>query len=160
MTFALTEHYRRHIQRLSARERRALGVALVVLLSATLALAVEALFTERTRLDRQVPALKHSLASMEQDAAELARLRGRPAVQATPDTTVIIASARARGISADIRQTGNHRFRLEGQNTLSELLPWLADLHAEYGMRIIEMQFNTAPANRYTLVLGPGNSAQ
>jgi type II secretory pathway component PulM len=160
MTNSLTEHYRRHIQRLSARERRALSLALTVLLGAGLVLAAEALFAERARLDRQLPALARNLNSMEHDAAELARLRGRPAVQARLDTAALLASARARGISADVQSFGNNQFRVDGQGSLPELLPWLADLHAEYGLRVVEMQFSPAPASRYTLVLGQGAHSQ
>ncbi|ENO84143.1 type II secretion system protein GspM [Thauera linaloolentis] len=155
---ALAERCRLLAQRLSPRERLAAQAAIAVLLAAALLIGAESLLAERARLDRQLPQLADRLARMELDAAELARLRGAPRKPAAADSGVLAASARSHGLAVDIEAGDSHAFRLAGRASLSALLPWLGELHAEYGLRVTDMQFDGAAAGTYTVSLGRGAS--
>ena len=153
MTFAPAERCRMIVQRLSPRERRALRAALAVVLAAVLLLGTESLLAERARLDHQLPLLAESLVRMERDAAELARLRQAPRTLAAADAALLGASAASHGLEVDIEAGGGQAFHIAGHAALPLLLPWLGEIHAEYGLRVAEMQFDGAAGGRYTAVL-------
>ena len=150
---AVAERCRTLAQRLSLRERRALRAAFAVVLTAALLLGAEGLLAERARLDRQLPLLAAGLARMEGDAAELARLRQAPRTLAAADAAVLNASAASHGLEVDIGASGDQAFHIAGHGPLPRLLPWLGEIHAEYGLRVAEMQFDGAAGSRYTAVL-------
>lgn len=150
---ALAERCRSLAQRLSPRERLAAQAALAVVLAAALLIGAESLLAERARLDRQLPRLADGLARMEFDAAELARLRAAARKPAVADSGILAASARSHGLIVDIEAGDGHAFRLAGRASLAELLPWLGELHAEYALRVTEMQFDGAAAGAYTVSL-------
>ncbi|MDD3675912.1 type II secretion system protein GspM [Thauera propionica] len=154
MSFAPDERYRMLVRSLSLRERRALLAALALVVGAALLLGVESLLAERARLDRRLPQLAETLARMEIEAAELARLRATARKLAAADATLLAASARAHGLNAEIASDGGRGFRVGGQAALAALLPWLAELHAEYGLRVLEMDFDGAAGDRYAVTLG------
>lgn len=158
MSFAPAERCRMLVQGLAPRERRALLGTLVLILAAALLLGVEHLLAERTRLERRLPQLAASLARLEIDAAELARLRAAPRKPAMADTAILTASARAYGLDADIGTDGSGGFRLGGQADLAALLRWLGELHAEYGLRVMEMTFDGTAGGAYTAMLGHGRT--
>ncbi len=129
----------------STRERTVLatgaGAALLLLFVAFVWIPVE---RSRARLAAEVPALHASLARLEQDAAEVQRLRAlpaRPASAAAPGALDTSALAGARAIVLDPR-----RVRLiAGDVSFVALLEWLAGAQAAQGLHVESARIEALP---------------
>lgn len=153
---ALVQRYRALTQSVSPREQRLLRIVFTALsLLGTLA-AADALRAEHARLAQELPRQAATLARLEHAATELNRLRNK-APHPTPITLPALAAhAQAHGLDAELQPHGNNGFRVSGRATLSRLAPWLAGLHADYSLRVIEMHFGEAGGDGYVVVLGQG----
>jgi type II secretory pathway component PulM len=119
------------------RERAALvAMAAVLALAATLA-GLDALLAERARLAHQLPQLHATLAQMQDDATELARLRTLPApARGTGESLgAAQAAARAAGLQLDIQLAGDG-LEVRGHAALAPLAQWLAAMQAEHGLHV------------------------
>lgn len=130
---------------LSVRERRALKLASVLVPAALLLLGIDLLISEHSRLAVQLPRTSHMVARMETESLELARLRANTRPLSSANAATLQASARARGMALSIRGEDG-RFLLEGSADLNRLLPWLADQHAEFRLRVESLRIDGAGA--------------
>lgn len=134
----------------SPRERTILATGATLL--AVLLLAVFAwlpLERSRTRLAAEVPALSASVATMERQAAEVARVRSLPAVAASAAApTSAIATAlgtRLPGVQASA--VDDKRVRLTGADVAyGALLEAIASAQGSYGMRVENARIDALPA--------------
>lgn len=139
-------------QTLSGRERRALKLASVLVPAALLLFGIDLLVSEHSRLATQLPLTSHSVARMESESLELARLRANPRPTSAADAAALQASARARGMDLTVSGDGG-RFLLEGNADLGRLLPWLADQQAEFRLRVESLRIDGPDARRVSASL-------
>lgn len=127
--------------RRSPRERRVLALggaaAAALLLIALVWLPLE---RARTRLEREVPALRASLATLESRAQEARRLKASPAQPAGAAPATLAALA-ATGIAqvpgAQLTVLDERRLRLTGADVgFDRLLDWIAAAQASQGLRV------------------------
>lgn len=129
----------------SEGERRALGllaaVAAIALLAAFAWLPME---RARARLARDLPALRASIALLERDAAEVARLRAMPvpaptasSATAGPQSLAALATNGGGLAGAQIAVLDAKRVRVSGPDIgWQALLEWLGSAEATHAMRV------------------------
>lgn len=132
----------------SGRER---GVIRAVLALVILALAFAAwLQAERTRerLEAQLPPLRASIATLENGALEVARLRTLP--NAAPATGSPLASlaTNAGGVpGAQVTVIDERRVRITGGDvSFAALLEWLGNARSTHGMRVESARLEALPS--------------
>ncbi|ENO80845.1 type II secretion system protein GspM [Thauera mechernichensis] len=138
---------------LAPRERWALRIACLFVPCALAWMIGDWMIAERTRLDRQLPALILSVQMMERDAAELAHLRRSPSPTSPAGPAELAASAMAHGLVTDIR-VEEAAVIVSGSSSLERLLPWLAELHSRHRLRVSELDFD-AGNGRFLIRLDP-----
>src|SRR5690606_32748160 len=119
------------------RERRVMALAALVLACAGLFSAWDVVRVERARLDAAVPQLRAELARMEDDAAELMRLRTLelpPAMQAAALADAAVSAATARGLVLEVTPEEGGLAVCESAER-APLVDWLAALHADLRLR-------------------------
>lgn len=130
---------KRFWERLSIRERRVRGCALIAVL---LALAFVALPLERTRtrLAAQLPALRASVANLEREAAEVKRLRALPphdASDASKQPPTLAADTLPELPGAHVARVDERRVRLTAPDVaFGPLLEWIEAAQAASGLRV------------------------
>ena len=130
-----------------------------VLLTAVAAIAVLALIVtfawlplerSRSRLARELPALRASLASLEQQAAEAKRLRSMPAVTALasePLASLVTASGGRSLPGAQISVLDGKTIVVTGADiAFGALLEWIAAVQASQGLRVQTARIEALPA--------------
>jgi len=119
------------------RERRMLAAAAVVVVVATLVTLADGLARERTRLAGSLPDARSELARMQEDAAELQRLRQTPVPDAAATATLLEAAraaAASRGLALSITAAGD-TLQVRGRADFDALVGWLAALQSELRLR-------------------------
>lgn len=119
------------------RERRLLAAAALVVGAAALVTLADGLVHERTRLARALPDARAELARMQDDAAELQRLRQIPAPTAATPATLLEsarAAAAARGLGLSITAAGD-TLQARGNADFDALVGWLAAMQSELQLR-------------------------
>lgn len=132
---------RSRLARLSARERRLLTLAVAVVCAGALLSVAEWAVTQRTQLAHKLPAARAQLMQMQEEAAELTRLR-----QSSPPPAATLAT-RAEGARAAARrrdlalavETADHGLQFSGEAPVEALLDWLASMHEEQRLRVAKL---------------------
>lgn len=126
----------------SARERRLLAGAALLLGLALLASLGEWAHRERARLALAVPMAESRLARMQQQAEELAQLERAPA-PAEASVAVRGAAARAaaapRGLALELEERADG-LGVTGHGSPAAVLDWLAAMQAEQRLRPVELE--------------------
>ena len=135
--------------RRSASERRTLawGGALLAL-ALLVAFAWLPLQRTRDRLAAELPALRASIAALERDAAEVARLRAQPAAAPPAGTPLASLATNAGGLpGAQVNVLDARRVRVTGSDvSFSALLEFLRNAQATHGMRVESARLDALPA--------------
>ena len=136
-------------ERRSPVEKRlycALAIAAAVLL--LVAFAWLPLARERARLERELPALRGSIASLERDAQEVKRLRAVPPAQGRAATPLASLATNAGGLpGARINVLDERRVRVSGEDVgFAALLDGLRSAQASHGMRVETARIERLPA--------------
>jgi general secretion pathway protein M len=135
----------------SPRERAVLG-AVGALAAFALLVAFAWLPLERTRssLQRQLPGLRASLATLERQAEEVRRLRALPAVaaaQAEPLVSVVTAGGGRTLPGAQLTVLDGKTLGVQASDVaFGTLLEWLASVQASQGLRVREARLEALPA--------------
>jgi general secretion pathway protein M len=145
----------------SPGERRVLGV-LALLVAVVLVVAFAWLPLERTRarLGAELPRLRASVASLEQQAEAVRRLKAMPArtVAATPIASLSGSPANLPG--AQVAALDERRIRLTAADVgFSALLDWITSVQGSHGLRVESARLDALPVNgrvRAELVLARG----
>lgn len=122
--------------RYSPRERRALALAGVVVLTALLYQGYEFMARDGKRLALELPRKKYALAVMQRDAAEIERLRGSPGTDRATGGQILEAvrsAAEARGLKLALLAEGE-AIRVEGEGEHAQILAWLAEIAEHDGL--------------------------
>lgn len=131
----------------STRERTVLatgaGAAALLLFVAFVWIPLE---RTRTRLAAEVPALRASIARLEQDAAEVQRLRAMPARPASAATSALGALDTSAVAGAHLVVLDERRVRLTaGDVSFAALLEWLASAQAAQGLHVESARIEALP---------------
>ena len=132
----------------SDHERRALAFAglavAAVLLFALVWLPLE---RARTRLAAELPSLRASIASLEEQAAVVRRLKAMPArAGATASGLGTLAGSPAALPGAQVAAIDERRLRLAGADVgFAQLLEWLATVQASHGLRVESARLDSLP---------------
>ena len=103
---------------------------------------------ERARLERELPALRGSIANLEREAQEVKRLRALPPAQARAATPLASLATNAGGLpGARINVLDERRVRIAGDDvSFAALLDWLRAAQASHGMRVETARIERLPA--------------
>lgn len=141
---ALAEAWRQR----APRERRTLAWA-AALLAALLAFTFAwlPLHRARERLAAELPQLRASIAALERDAADVARLRSQPAVTPTAGTPLAALATNAGGLpGAQVSVLDARRVRVTGADVgFAPLLEWIRNAQATHGMRVESARIEALP---------------
>jgi len=102
---------------------------------------------ERKRLARALPQAKARLAAMRDDAAEvqrLQRMQARPAVPPASLAEPLQASARARGLTMDVRVDGGG-VHAQGGGSFDLIVEWLAEAQRDNGLGVVRLTTSRGP---------------
>jgi len=124
----------------SQGERRVLawGAAIVAALL-VLALVWLPLERSRARLEREVPELRATLASLERDAQEVRRLRSMPPLQQSAATPLSALASGSVAVPAGARLTAldeRHLRLVAADASFSALVEWLSSVAPAQGLRV------------------------
>jgi type II secretory pathway component PulM len=121
------------------RERsilKALAAALGVLV---LALIWSSVQSERARLQKAVPLAQARLQRMQDDAAEVVRLRGQSSAPAAAPTSLadaVAASAHGRQLDLAVTGEGADRIQVHGSAAFDDAVAWLATVQQDFKLRV------------------------
>lgn len=122
----------------SARERRFLSAALLVVAIALLWTLHDGIRAERARLDRALPGANAQLKAMQEQAAELARLNNQPRlpkVDTTRQSEDIQAAAKAANLTVQVRSEGG-RITVSGDAPqFNMVVTFLGNVQTALGLR-------------------------
>lgn len=121
----------------SPRERQLLALAMIVVGASAFFLVAEQAWDARTQLARRLPEAHSQLIRMQEDAADLQRLRRTPLPAAAAMPTVleaVRAAAASRALPLSITLSGE-TLQVRGTADFDVLIEWLADLHKKLGLR-------------------------
>lgn len=142
----------------SPRERRLLNFAVAVIVIGIVITLSEWVWRERQRLAVQLPEAQRALASMQHDAAELARLERLSPPALLPLATLAQTASAAgttRGLSLEIEQTGT-ALRAEGSGSFAAITDWLASLQADQRLRPVRVVMEVRDGQvRFEATLSP-----
>lgn len=132
----------------SPRERRILAALGVVAVLALLLTAWVQAERTRARLAGELPALRASIAALEQGAAEAKRLRAMPAATSATASPLASLATDAGGVpGAQVTVIDPRRVRLAGADVgFGALLEWLRHAQSRYGMRVESARLDALPA--------------
>jgi type II secretory pathway component PulM len=117
----------------SAAKVLATGTALLILV-----LAWFSLQAEQAQLQKALPLAQARLQRMQDDAAEVARLRAQSGARTTQSATAdaINASLRSRHLDLAVTADGNDRLQIHGNADFDETIAWLAIVHQDFKLRL------------------------
>ena len=129
-------------------ERRALalggGVIVLALLVALVWLPLE---RTRNRLRAELPALRASIANLEDEAREVRRLRALPPVAEARNTPLSELATNASLPGAQVSLLDNKRVKVSGADVgFAALLEWLADAEGAHGVHVEAARLEALPA--------------
>ena len=134
--------------RLNARERRILQVGGVLLLLAIMYSLYDWQAKLHKQLDVSIPRATAQLAVMQGEAAELARLRGLPAAEATDLTqlaTSLQSGATARNLAMTVRSDGNQLVATGKAINFDLWVQWLAEAQRNTKVHLNYLDILQAP---------------
>lgn len=137
------------------------GIAAAAALVLVFAFAWLPLERERARLERDLPALRGSIARLEREAQEVKRLRATPAATPRAATPLASLATNAGGLpGARVNVLDERRVRVSGDDVgFAALLDWLRAAQASHGMRVETAHIEALPAAgrvRVDLLLAKG----
>jgi general secretion pathway protein M len=123
----------------------AAGIAGVALVITFVAIPIE---RSRTRLARELPELRASIAALQRDADEAKRLRSLPAAAPSTSAPLVLLATNAGGLAgAQIAVLDAHRVRVTGGDiAFGALLEWLRNAQTTHGMRVESARLERLPA--------------
>lgn len=129
------------------KERGAAKALAVLVGLAALAFVWSSLGAEQAQLQKAVPLSQARLQRMQDDAAEVARLRAQSdtaaAVQsATADA--INASLRSRHLELAVTADGSDRLQIHGNASFDETIAWLATVQQDFKLRLATLKATRA----------------
>jgi general secretion pathway protein M len=130
-------------------ERRLLaGLAMLVALALFVALVALPVERARARLARELPQARASIAALQRDAAEVAKLRAMPAAAPAASSPLASLSTNAGGLAgAQVAVIDERRVRVTGADVgFAALLEWLGNARATHGMRVESARVEALPA--------------
>jgi type II secretory pathway component PulM len=129
---------------------RAVAMALFACLGlAALALIWSAIQGERSRLQKAVPLAQARLQRMQDDSAEVVRLRGQSgaaAAQQTSPAEAINASLRSRHLDLSVAADGADRLQVHGSANFDDVIAWLATVQIDYKLHVASLSMTRAAA--------------
>jgi general secretion pathway protein M len=130
------------------RERRAMAIgAGAIVLALLVALVWLPLERKRNRLLAELPALRASIASLEDDAGEVRRLRALPPVAQARNTPLAELAANASLPGAQVSLLDAKRVKVSGADVgFAALLEWLADAEGAHGVHVEAARLEALPA--------------
>lgn len=145
----------------SASERRILAaLALGVLAALVAAFVWLPLERTRTRLAAELPALRASVASLEEQAGVVRRLRAMPARANAGAAPGAVAASAPSLPGAQVAPLDERRIRVTGADVgFNALLDWLGTVQAAHGLRVESARLEALPTAgrvRAELVLARG----
>lgn len=145
----------------SRRERQMLLAALGVIVLAILWTSHDSIRAERKRLDRVVPAAHAQLKSMQEQAAELARLSNQPRLpklDVTRQTDEITSAAKTQGLSVQVKNEGGRLLVSGDAAQFNQLVAFVGGVQTALGMRNEMLDVSRVPAGiHFELRLAPLN---
>jgi type II secretory pathway component PulM len=129
---------------------RSVAKALAALVGlAVLALAWSSLQAEQARLQKAVPLAQARLQRMQDDAAEVARLRAQSDTVAAQSATAeaINASLRSRHLDLAVTADGSDRLQVHGNAGFDETVAWLATIQQDFKLRLAALSATRAGAS-------------
>jgi general secretion pathway protein M len=145
----------------SPAERRVLGViAAIVAVALVAAFVWLPLERSRARLSGELPRLRASVASLEQQAEAVRRLKAMPARQVAATPVAALSGAPANLPGAQVAAVDERRIRLTAPDVgFAALLDWLVSVQGSHGLRVESARLDALPVNgrvRAELVLSRG----
>lgn len=137
------------------RERQLMRVAGLLLPLAAAWATFDWTWSEQQRLALRLPAARASFERMQEDAAELARLRTLPPVTAVSSAALVAATstaAEARGLRVSAAMSAEGVV-VKGSATLPALVDWLASIQADLRLRPIRMKTTPGGDGQFEVVL-------
>ena len=133
------------------RERSTIGaIAAVAALALLVAFAWLPLERTRARLQKQLPDLRASLASLERQADEARRLRALPPVAATrnePLVSILTAGGGRPLPGAQLTVLDGKTLAVQASDVaFGTLVEWLAAMQSSQGLRVAEARLEALPA--------------
>lgn len=130
------------------RERRAIalggGAIAIALVVALVWLPLE---RTRNRLLAELPALRASIASLEDDAREVRRLRALPPVAQARNTPLAELASNAELPGAQVSLLDNQHVKVSGADVgVAALLEWLAHAEGAHGVHVEAAHLEALPA--------------
>ena len=128
-------------------KERSVAKALSVLLGlAALAFVWSSLGAEQAQLQKAVPLSQARLQRMQDDAAEVARLRAQSDTAAVQSATAdaINASLRSRHLELTVAADGSDRLRIHGNASFDETIAWLATVQQDFKLRLATLNATRA----------------
>jgi len=126
------------------QERKLLLLGAAVVAVALIFSLAEWTWKEQARLQRRLPEARQQLARMQEEAAELQRLKRSPTVDATPLVTLAQsaeAAARSRGLDVKM-QTSPDALEINGGGSFQMVADWLATLQSDHNLRPHHLSMN------------------
>jgi len=114
---------------------RALAAALAAIALLALLAAID---DERSRLQKSVPAAAARLQRMQDDVAEVARLRAVPAAATAPTALgdALTASLQSHHLDLSVANAAPDRVQLRGSAGFDETIAWLADAQHDFKLHV------------------------
>lgn len=132
---------------LAPRERTLVAAMAAIISIAALWSLSDWTQSERKRLARALPQAKARLNAMRDDAAEVQRLQRMPARPAVPPASLadpLQASARARGLTMDVRVDGSG-LHAKGGGSFDLIVEWLAEAQRDSGLGVVRLSTSRGP---------------
>lgn len=123
----------------NAGERRTLFVGALVLGTLAFGFSFYSVRLEQDRLRSGIPVANAALQKMQDDAAEVDRLRVVSPVtlpQGQALVGALTASIRSHGLDLALTTEGTDRFRIQGRTSFDQAVNWLAAVQRDYQLRV------------------------
>lgn len=132
----------------SPRERSAAKALAAFVGLAVLVLAWSSLLAEQARLQKAVPLAQARLQRMQDDAAEVARLRAQSDATTVQSATAdaINVSLRSRHLDLAVTADGSDRLQIHGNAGFDETIAWLATVQQDFKLRLAALSATRAGA--------------
>jgi type II secretory pathway component PulM len=141
------------------RARTALSIVLVALGLVALGATSDWLRTERARLRAAMSAAEAGHKQMQDEIAEVLRLRTQsapPPLQGKAVMDAISASLQGRKLDLAVTQQDTERVRVQGTADFDDAIAWLGAMQRDYRLRLVTLEvLRQATGVRVDIVLSP-----
>lgn len=135
------------------REQVLLAALAVFIVAAVLAQLLWASHQARTRLQKQIPQLRHQVETLQRKAADLQQLRAQQPTSTQVDRGALLASSAASAnaaglpeIAKQLQQEGPGRLRLRATVPFDRWLAWAAVLQRDVRLGLVSCRIEAADA--------------